>query len=77
MAPFRVDSPDQFFFDRCDWFRVDVLRNRHGSWAVVLVLDEGYALREDAEGSATYFAGCVSRALLDVFNRYPKGMVVS
>lgn len=71
MISFQAGSPDEFFFDRRDWFRVDVMLNKHGAWAVALVLDEGYATREDAEESGTHFAKRVLAALFDVFMRDP------
>ena len=67
--PFRPDSPDDFFHDRCDWFRMDLMKNQHDSWAIVLVVDEGYSKREDAEELKTYFADRVAKALVDVYLR--------
>lgn len=70
-AAFRPDSPDDFFHWRRDWFRLDLMQNRHGGWCVVLVLDEGYGQREDAERLSDFFAEKLAKALVDVFNRDP------
>lgn len=69
MSEIRPDSPDEFFRDRCDWFRMDLMKNEHGSWAIVLVVDEGYGDREHAEDIKKFFAWRVSKALIDVYVR--------
>lgn len=69
--PFRHDSPDEFFHDRRDWFRMDVMPTDHGNWAVVLVLDEGYD-RESAARVSKRYAWQIAKALAHVFNRAPR-----
>ena len=67
------DTADGFLIDREDWLRLRLVEDpEYDTWAITLVLDEGYSF-DDAARVAEQMRGRLRRVLDDLGERYDCG----